>query len=62
MKLRSVKISINRTEAVMRKFKTPVPLKDDTDLHEIIHRHVDAIMKELIEQHGDEKAFTRAAR
>jgi hypothetical protein len=53
MKLKSIKIAVNRTEAVARELKTPIPLREDTELHEIIRKHVDALMRELIEQHAD---------
>jgi hypothetical protein len=53
MKLKSIKIAVNTTEAVVRKLKTAIPLRQDTELHEIIRKHVDALMLELIEQHAD---------
>ena len=53
MKLKSIKIAVNTTEAIVRKMKTAIPLREDTELHEIIRKHVDALMLELIEKHAN---------
>ena len=53
MRLKSIKVAVNRTEAVTRELGTSIPLREDTNLHEIIRKHVDALMRELIEHHSD---------
>jgi hypothetical protein len=53
MKLKSIKIAVNKTEAVFRELKTPIQLREDTELHEIIRKYVDALMLELIEKHAE---------
>jgi hypothetical protein len=57
MKLKSIKIAVNRTEAVVRELETPILLREDTELHEIIRKHVNALMRELIEQHADPRSI-----